>query len=188
MTAEALKLVEEPKLLKLDLGCGKNSMPGFWGVDIRHFDGVKFVCDLSEPWTLWADDSVDEVFSSHFLEHLKPAGRINFANELFRVLKPGGKAALVTPHWAASRAYGDLTHEWPPVSEWWFLYLQKDWREANAPHNDFYTCDFDVVTGSGMAPHLLSRNDEYRSYAMQNYKEAIFDLHVTLFPRKGVKK
>jgi len=177
-----LKAVEVPVLVRLDLGCGKNKREGFLGVDSRKFDGVDQVADLRKEWP-WDDDSIDEVHSSHFVEHLTAPERIHFVNELYRVLKKDAKASITTPHWASCRAYGDLTHQWPPVSEFWFYYLDKNWRSQNAPHNDGYTCDFLAVWGYGMRADLIPRNQEYQQYAMGNYKEAILDIHATLTKR-----
>lgn len=170
---------KDKPLLKLDLGCGKNKREGFTGVDIRKFDGVDLVADLTKPWP-WKDGSVEEVNCSHFLEHLTAPERVHFANELFRVLKQGGKAQIVTPHWCSCRAYGDMTHQWPPVSEFWFYYLSKPWREVNAPHNDGYVCDFDATWGYGMAQPLATMNQERQQFALANYKEAAQDLVATL--------
>lgn len=168
-------------LLKLDLGCGKNPREGFDGVDIRDF-GQRFHVDLRRPWP-WKNGSVAEAHSSHFVEHLTAPERIHFANELYRVLVPGGKAQIITPHWASCRAYGDLTHQWPPVSEFWFYYLSKEWREANAPHNDGYTCDFEATGGYSMHPALAVRNEEFQQFALNNYKEAAQDMITTLVKR-----
>lgn len=166
--------------LKLDLGCGKNKAAGFLGVDVRAFEGVDVVCDLGvEKWP-WKDGTVDEVNASHVVEHFTPKQRIHFVNELHRVLKPGAKATIVVPHWASCRAYGDLTHQWPPVSEFWFYYLSKEWREQNAPHNDEYTCHFAATWGYSVNPAHLNRNMEYQQFALSNYKEAAQDLAATL--------
>lgn len=171
--------------LKLDLGCGKNKAAGFLGVDSRKFDGVDVVADLRKKWP-WKDGTVDEVNASHVVEHFTAEERIHFVNELWRVLKPGGKAQIATPHWAASRAYGDLTHQWPPVTEFWFFYLKKDWREVNAPHNDAYRCDFDVSYGYSVHPTFQARHEEARSFALAFYKEAAQDLIATFV--KPVKR
>ena len=74
--------------LKLDLGCGKNKMAGFVGIDALQFEGVDHVVDLRQPWPV-DDNSVDEVHCSHFLEHLTGAERIQFFTELNRVMKTG---------------------------------------------------------------------------------------------------
>lgn len=198
-------VAEEPKPLKLDLGCGTKKQEGFFGVDSKEFPGVDLVLDLvARDWKHsaddenviyprfgyiykkwpWPDESVSDVYCSHFLEHLDAGERVHFVNELFRILTPDGKALIITPHWASTRAYGDLTHKWPPVAEMWFFYLNAEWRKREAPHNDFYRCDFDATWGYGMHQNLMPRNDEYRQFAMQNYKEACTDIICTLTKHK----
>ena len=137
MVAEA-QVLPEFTPLKLDFGCGPHKKEGFTGVDIHQFDGkVDIVADLTKRWP-WRDSSIAEAHASHFIEHLNASQRIHFVNELYRTLMPGAKCLLIVPHWGSCRAYGDLTHQWPPVSEFWFYYLSKVWRAANAPHNDKY--------------------------------------------------
>jgi hypothetical protein len=174
------KVKVETKKIYLDLGCGKNKKGPEWtGVDARQFEGVDLVTDLRSPWP-WDDESVEEVHSSHFVEHLGAQERIHFVNELYRVLKKGGKATIITPHWASCRAYGDLTHSWPPVSEFWFYYLNKQWRADNAPHNDGYTCHFNSTWGYSISPVWSARNSDLQQFAIQHYKEAAMDMIATL--------
>lgn len=195
-------IVPSPQPLKIDLGAGKNKKAGFLGVDLIQFEGVDLVHDLRTGRWPWEDGSVDEAHSSHFLEHLTNLDdryeRVNFFNELYRVLKPGvrvngqpsgGFATVVLPHWASNRYYGDPTHK-EPFSEFGFYYLSKEWRAVNAPHADAqynpkgYTCDFDCTWGYSTHPALAVRNAEYQSFAMQFYKEACQDIHATLVPKK----
>lgn len=170
--------------LKLDLGCGTRKREGFTGVDSRAFEGVDIVHDLTKPWP-WEDNSVEEIHCAHTLEHFTATERIFFVNEIYRVLIPGGKALCICPHWGSCRAYGDLTHQWPPVSEAWFYHLKKSWRDDQAPHsNDYYNCDFDVTWGYGMHDLLLKRNQEFQQFALTFYKEAALDVHFTLMKRE----
>jgi Methyltransferase domain len=175
---ETAKLIPVPSPIRLDLGCGKNKREGFIGVDSRDF-GQDVIHDLTQAWP-WNEDAVDEVHCSHFVEHLNAQERIYFINELYRVMRPGAKATIIVPHWASCRAYGDLTHQWPPVSEFWFYYLSKEWRTENAPHNDGYTCNFSATWGYSLRQDLMMRNAEYQMYAMNNFKEAAQDLIATL--------
>ena len=204
MSNSAVVVAESKSIIRLDLGCGKSKRKdGDWiGVDSRQFDGVDFILDLAavngpnnietgdleallrapvtyKRWP-WDNDSVEEAHCSHFVEHLTASERIHFVNELYRILKPGCKATIITPHWASCRAYGDLTHQWPPVSEFWWYYLSKPWRADNAPHNDGYTCDFEAVWGYGMRPDVAVRPPDFQQFAMANYKEAITDMQCTL--------
>ena len=176
-------MTEETKTLKLDLGCGPNKCgPDWTGVDCRQFQGVDVVADLRERWP-FGDGTVDEIHASHFLEHLTGEERVHFANEAYRVLKPGMRCVIVCPHWASCRAYGDVTHKWPPVSEFWPFYLDAQWRAVNAPHNDGYTCDFTHGSGPGLRADVLNRHPDYQNFAAQNFKEACQDIHIHLTKR-----
>lgn len=179
--ASRRKLVAVAHLLKLDFGCGPHPREGFEGVDVRPFDGkVTHVVDLrTAPWP-WADNSVEAAHASHVVEHFTAPERITFVNELYRVLVPGGQCTVITPHWASCRAYGDLTHQWPPVSEFWFYYLNPEWRASNAPHNDQYRCHFDATWGYAMREDLHVKHLDVQQFALQNYKEAALDLMATL--------
>ncbi len=188
--------------MKIDIGCGPNKKGPDWiGVDRVKFPNVDVVCDLAarndvmivgappplpfKPWP-FESNSVDEVHCSHFVEHLEARERVHFANELFRILKPGAKALIITPHWSSNRAYGDMTHKWPPVSEMWAYYLKREWRKANAPHDDIewspdgYSCDFEVGWGYSLRQDVTVRNQEYQAYAMTNYKDVCQDWIATL--------
>lgn len=129
--------------LRLDLGCGANKRAGFIGVDAVAFVGVDVIFDLRQEIWPWPDNSVKEVFAGHFIEHLTGRERVAFFNNLFRAMGVGASAVLVTPHWSHESAYGDPTHEWPPVTNWTYQYLNRAWREAHAGHVG-YACDFDI--------------------------------------------
>ena len=163
--------------LRLDIGCGKTKMDGWEGIDAIDF-GQKHVHDVRNGLP-FADASLDEVRSSHFVEHLTGSERVAFFNELYRVMKPGATAQIVTPNWSHACAYGDPTHQWPPMSQWWPLYLNKAWRDGNAPHVAF-ACDFDHVIAGSWDQAIETRNMETRSFMMQNYVNTWRDLICTL--------
>lgn len=171
--------------MKLDLGCGPHKKEGFLGVDQYAMDGVDIVADLREPWP-FEDNSVEEIHCSHFLEHLTKEERVHFANEVSRVLKSGGKATIICPSWSSNRAYGDPTHQWPPMAPFWFFYLSQEWRDQNAPHTDIkfwdggFSCDLNATWGYGIHPHISTRNQEFQEFAVQFYIEAVQDIHATL--------
>ena len=184
----ALKAVIKTEPLRLDLGCGKSKKEGFIGVDRRKFPGVDVVHDLLVKWP-WADESVAEIHMSHAMEHFTGKERVKIVNEMYRVLQPGASAAVITPYWCSNRAYGDYTHQWPPVSEMWFYYLSKAWRDTNAPHTDSankpdgYSCDFEATWGYSLHPGIQPRNPEYQQHAMQFWKEAAQDIYATVTKR-----
>jgi hypothetical protein len=175
-------------MVRLDLGCGKNKIQDaenpWLGVDAINFDGVDLVADLREVWP-WEAESVDEVHCSHFLEHLTGEQRIHFFNELYRVLKPGATARILTPHWSHERAYGDPTHQWPPVCSWSYFYLERSWRDVNAPHCA-YTCDFTYVLTGMHDPNdqwVAFRNLETKQIMMSRNINTVTDMIAVLTKR-----
>lgn len=192
-------------MIKLDLGCGPRKNESHIGIDSIAFDGVDFISDLSQDtWVLkpngelkeehqeiveplgmhykFKDGVVDSIECSHFLEHLDGAERIKFFNELNRVLKKGGTARIVTPHWSHERAYGDPTHKFPPVCSWTYFYLNNDWRKANAPHAG-YTCDFDFTLAGIHDPNdawVAYRNQETKAILMSRNINTVTDLLANL--------
>lgn len=185
---KAVKKVTPPAApIRLDFGCGKRKLEGFIGIDIRQFDGVDIVMNAGADTWPWEDGTVEAIYGSHFIEHLTVKERIHFVNEAYRVLKPQGTLHLIAPHAFSARAYGDLTHQWPPISEWWPLYLDKQWRidQGNAPHNDFYTCDFVGPSVFSMHPIIAAKAPEYQQEATTFFKEAVQDIIINLSARKG---
>jgi SAM-dependent methyltransferase len=176
-------------LIKLDVGCGPNKKAPDWiGIDSIKFPGVDVVSDLRRPWP-FKDGSVEEIHCSHCIEHFNAVERCHVYNEMYRVLKPAGKVTLIAPSWSSGRAYGDPTHQWPPISSFSFYYLLKSWRDVNAPHSDAanwapgYKCDFDVTWGFSLHPQIAARNQEYQQFALNFYTEAAQDLIATLVKR-----
>jgi SAM-dependent methyltransferase len=138
--------------VKLDLGCGpKKKYPDYIGIDKIAFPGVDHIMDVTRKPLPFKEGEVEAVYSAHFFEHLTALDRIKVVNELYRVMKPGAEARITVPNWNTAFAYGDPTHQWPPISSMWFAYLRKDWRDMNAPHTDIanwkhgYSCDFDCT-------------------------------------------
>lgn len=126
-------------------------------------------------YKIWpfADDSVDEIHAAHFLEHFGGWDRVHIFNEMYRILRVGGKAEVVVPSWTSARAYGDPTHVWSPIGVYSFFYLWKGWRMgggtardgskvegAQAPHTDAsnvkfgYSCDFDFDVTTNIHPNF----------------------------------
>lgn len=92
-------------LLKLNLGACDRRLPGFVSVDIC--PPADEIVDLSKPWP-WADSSVDEIAAYDIVEHL--ADKIHTMNEIWRTLKPGGRATIEVPTTRGVGAVCDPTH------------------------------------------------------------------------------
>jgi hypothetical protein len=163
---------------KLDIGCGKNKQAGYHGVDAISFDGVDTVLDVRKtPWP-WGDDTIEAIYTSHFVEHLTREEWVPFFNEAHRVLKKAGTCHVITPHWSHDCAYGDPTHK-SFLSGWVAFYMNKGWRDVNAPHCG-YTCDFDFSIAGSWDIWLEPRAQEVKTFGMAHYVNSYRDLIFTL--------
>ena len=129
--------------MKLNLGACDRRLPGFLSIDIA--PPADQLADLSKTWP-WPDSSVDEVAAFDIFEHL-PDKR-HTMNELWRVLKPGGRATIQVPD--ASEGDGgfcDHTH----ISYWTrssFEYFCKGIPERERFRGSSYYCvkaDFRLI-------------------------------------------
>jgi len=110
-------------VVKIDLGCGSKKEPGFFGIDIKPFDCVDMVADLSTGIPL-PDNYADYIKAYDFIEHIQD--KIKIMNEIWRVLKPGGVADIMVPSTDGRAAFQDPTH----ISFWnensFHYYLNED--------------------------------------------------------------
>lgn len=157
-----------PVKIRLDLASGPKPQDGFEGVDM--YADVKHRVNLLQfPWP-WETSSVDEMFCSHFIEHIPmayanpgflplqvqdPEQRYSivprdeydrdlwclFFDEAWRVLKPDGVFTVIWPALQSVRAFQDPTHRrFIPLDA--MMYLQKGFREANGLGHYLGACDF----------------------------------------------
>ena len=88
--------------MKLNLGCGKNELPGYDNRDIK----------AGQPcYPLpFADGTVEEVRASHVLEHLTFREASEALRDWFRVLQPGGVIRVAVPDVRKCLAADDGKH------------------------------------------------------------------------------
>ena len=170
-------MVKTEKPLKLNLACGQNKVEGFVGVDIAKTEVTDMIMDLEKyPWK-FKDNSVEEIFCSHYIEHTTDL--IKFMDELFRILKVGGKATIIAPYYNSIRATQDPTHK-RAISEATFLYFNKDWRKLNKLDHYKIKSDFDYTYGYAFTPEWANRSEESRNFAVIHYTNVIMDIQVVL--------
>jgi SAM-dependent methyltransferase len=93
---------------KLNLGCGKDTMPGYTNLDWFGLPGVDVVHDLNEtPWP-FGDSGFTEVRAINVLEHLPDT--LQTMNEIWRISKPNAVAIIRVPYWNGYDAVTDPTH------------------------------------------------------------------------------
>lgn len=171
------------KLIKYDLACGQNKQDGFIGVDQEKINGVDIVHDLvnDRPWPI-ASDSADELFCSHFVEHLYDL--CGFMDECYRILKDGGTMTLIHPYYTSVRAWQDPTHV-RGINEVTWYYFNAEWRAMQKLDHYPVVCDFEIetITAAYNEPWNL-KSEEARQFAMLHYFNVISDLTVILKAKK----
>ena len=104
---------------RLHLACGSNVLPGWANVDLAGPAAV-IKLDLTAPLPV-ASDTLEAVYSEHFIEHIDRAQAQRLLAECHRVLEPGGVLRISTPdlrtiidHYVAGRidAWHDM--QWRP--------------------------------------------------------------------------
>jgi predicted SAM-dependent methyltransferase len=82
--------------IQLNIGSGDDFRKGFINIDNRNING-NMVWDVREGLP-FPDDSVSNIFSSHFIEHLDEDEAMDFLREMLRVIKHQGLIDVWCPH------------------------------------------------------------------------------------------
>ncbi|HYP54081.1 MAG TPA: methyltransferase domain-containing protein [Pyrinomonadaceae bacterium] len=94
-TRETLRALPR-KDLRLNIGCGPNSLAGWVNIDVARGPGIDVVWDLRHGLP-FPEESCAVVFGEHVIEHMPKAAAEGLAREALRVLQPGGVLRLSTP-------------------------------------------------------------------------------------------
>lgn len=197
-----LALAASTASVKLDLGCGQTPKEGFEGVDVRG-GKAKHVVDLFRfPWP-FKDDSVDEIYCAHLLEHV-PAREVEgrdivappnatgleinplwqaaigqdmlfaFMDECHRIMKKDAWMNIVVPSGRSSRAFWDPTHRRFFMQET-FLYFNAEWRKINNLDHYRVACNFGVDVGQVIPTDEGLRSDEVQKMRFMHYWNTTYD-------------
>ncbi len=94
---------------RLELGCGPRKVRGdAIGVDALDAPAVDVVGDVYEVLAALPDASVRELYSAHFLEHVRDLEKL--FEEFGRVVTDGGTVEAIVPHFSNPYFYSDPTH------------------------------------------------------------------------------
>lgn len=167
--------------VRLDFGCGQHCKQGFEGVDLCKLKSVKHLVNLLKFPLPWSDSSVDEIWCSHFIEHI-PAREIiswdlrsncenlnmlgqdmffAFFDECWRILKPNGKITLVWPALQTNRAFKDPTHRrFIPLET--LPYLNTDWRQSMKLSHYHVKCNFEKISRDEQLPKSWTDRINYQ--------------------------
>jgi len=99
--------------MNINLGCGERRLDdkfegGFVNVDFRKTAIVDVVHDLTKyPWP-FADEEFDNAYAIDVVEHILHV--FPFVDEVWRIVKPGGKLYIRTSYFETEQSYTDPTH------------------------------------------------------------------------------
>lgn len=113
--------------MKIDIGYGNVCKAGFVGIDYAKYNSdVKYVVNLNKSKLPFKDNSIDEAYCSHVLEHLD--NPMEMVSEVHRVLKKGSKFIIKVPYFANTASHK------PNHKNYWNLgcidYFNGDYHEA----------------------------------------------------------
>lgn len=105
---------------RLNVGCGEHPLP-FW----TNLDAAPLaIADIHAyvPPLPYGDESLDEIYAGHFLEHLERDDVRPFLAECYRCLVPGGRLGIVVPDVReVMKRYlaGSIDAVEYPMGTWW---------------------------------------------------------------------
>jgi len=88
------KLLEEGQPIKFNMGCGRDRLPGYLGVDM-HSDTADIKQDIMKLDL--PEQCADEIFASHVIEHIPQHRAPSVLEKWLNTLKAGGMLVLETP-------------------------------------------------------------------------------------------
>ncbi len=167
--------------IRLNVGCGRDSLPGWVNLDCVVLPGVDVLANLDQRPKCplpFADNTVDEFLLSHVLEHIH--NPLPLMEELHRIARPRAVAIIRVPYGATDDAYEDPTH----VRQFFlssFGYFSQPlyWRADYGYRGDWRTRQLTLMVDrkkhEGMTPQeILSRVNQMRNVV----KEMVAELTV----------
>ena len=131
---ELANYLNEHDVAKLQIGCGKYPLNGWFNTDISKNickNGIVYM-DAGKPFPM-KDDSFNYIFSEHLFEHLTYEQARNMLKECYRILKKDGTMRLATPN---LHFLIDLYLN--PQKEINKAYIEFDSKRSNLPANPVY--------------------------------------------------
>jgi len=114
--------------LRLEIGGGIIPKDGYINVDYMEHPKVDYQVDLNKGKIPLPDNSVDEIYSNHCLEHLQPgyAGFLNCIEEMWRVSKPNAPWYIRVPYFNSHHTLSNPFHTNNIFNEYTFYYFSDE--------------------------------------------------------------
>lgn len=86
--------------MKLHIGCGQKILDGYKNVDLLDLPHIDYKTS-ADDLNMIADNTIDEIYACHILEHFGRHDSPKVLNEWHRVLKKGGTLRVAIPNFEA---------------------------------------------------------------------------------------
>src|SRR5256886_13962909 len=107
----------------LDVGCGINKYPGAIGIDRNPASRADVLCDLDHIPYPFGDNAFDELWAIQVIEDVSDV--VRSMEEFPRLVRPGGRVRIETPHYTDFSSFCDPTHRWH-LNTFSFRYFGED--------------------------------------------------------------
>lgn len=129
--------------MNIEFGCGDNpTKTGYKTCDIRNLPGVDFACTAWDIDKFVNSNTVDNIFSRHFFEHLTFIQGEKVLEKWHSILKSGGRMEMMLPnmsfHIAQWLNRNDIEHAKAGLWGWQ--------REGDTELWDVHKSGYDVIT------------------------------------------
>lgn len=146
------------------------------------------VGDVAELARHFGENDFDEIHLLHVWEHCPDL--MGVMEQIYHVLKPGGKLVIACPYYTNKWAQGDPTH-CHTVGEHTFAFLNYPSYEDNAKKGSrmsqlFPKCDFDIVR---IALVPMPENDTFKDerFAIKHYFNVVEEIQAELVAVKPIR-
>lgn len=135
--------------IKLDLGAGQYPKEGFTRMD-KDPNGTDIIWDITQGIPL-PNNSVEELFTSHFLEHMTPTDFHYVLMEIWRVCTNGAKVTIKVPHGNTPEGhlpchYNRITEETMKAIGQWFGKEESRWELLDVRREEYHLIgEFQIV-------------------------------------------
>jgi len=124
--------------MKLNLGCGFSSMEGYINLD-ENVHGQEVLRDVLRGLP-FDDNKFDEVYTSHFMEHIPAGEDLYFVlSEVWRVSKDGATFIIRVPHSDTHEAF------FPDHLSWWNEAMVRAVTADPYQRDSSYPYNFEIV-------------------------------------------
>jgi len=142
-------------------------------------DGTKEGYVVEKATVFWnsVSNTVDHIHCRNYVQRCEDF--VFLFNEIYRSLKPGGKAEIIAPYYTSMLAQQDPANL-RTISEASFLCLQQKWRDSNKSAHMGLICDFEFEYQFAVHAEWQNRTQDALMFAIRHYWNVVKEINVTL--------